>query len=182
MTAAVMVDPLQPLREYQDGECAICKRSNKPLVVDHDHETGFVRGLLCTRCNTDEGKNDFPWFKAYRAYPPAMIVGLRILYGRHRPRADRLPVQRRPIKVSGAITRAAERKQFVVFARNRRGRVWRDFTFEAYPDAVASAVNHAASVDDLGTCTELLAHCDRLLDTGEWTLAAWRRILLCTRL
>lgn len=48
-------DYLQML-EAQHGCCAICKvRLAKRVHVDHDHETGNVRGLLCERCNIGLG-------------------------------------------------------------------------------------------------------------------------------
>jgi hypothetical protein len=41
----------------QNGVCALCSQppNGRPLAVDHCHETGRIRGLLCTRCNNAIG-------------------------------------------------------------------------------------------------------------------------------
>ncbi len=48
------------LMEKQKGVCAICKALPSKrwgvLSVDHNHQTGKVRGLLCLTCNTMLGR------------------------------------------------------------------------------------------------------------------------------
>lgn len=34
-----------------EGKCQICNKHFKTLCVDHNHDTGKVRGLLCRPCN-----------------------------------------------------------------------------------------------------------------------------------
>jgi len=50
------------LLNSQDYKCAGCgvpqEELNKPLCVDHNHDTGEVRGLLCMKCNFTLGNVD----------------------------------------------------------------------------------------------------------------------------
>lgn len=48
-------EEFQTMLERQDWECAICTRLLTDPVVDHDHTTGKVRGLLCRKCNAAIG-------------------------------------------------------------------------------------------------------------------------------
>ena len=55
------MDDFAKMLDEQGGVCAICKHPSTrkchrtghpyPLVVDHDHATGKIRGLLCDKCN-----------------------------------------------------------------------------------------------------------------------------------
>lgn len=51
----ITVDYINNLTEKQNGICAIClKQPNgrwKSLNLDHNHETGTLRGMLCISCN-----------------------------------------------------------------------------------------------------------------------------------
>lgn len=69
-----------PLEDYkrqaeeQGNACAICKQPALPgrrqLAVDHDNESGLLRGLLCVNCNTGIGKfkHDVERLRAAIAY------------------------------------------------------------------------------------------------------------------
>lgn len=50
----ITVGQYEDMLLFQGQRCAICHtvRSARLLHVDHDHDTGQVRGLLCVRCNT----------------------------------------------------------------------------------------------------------------------------------
>lgn len=52
------VERYDELHDEQSGVCAICGEpcsTGSRLAVDHDHETGDVRGLMCRDCNIGLG-------------------------------------------------------------------------------------------------------------------------------
>lgn len=48
-------DQYEALVDESGGLCAICRKTMGRVCVDHDHETGRVRGLLCHNCNVGLG-------------------------------------------------------------------------------------------------------------------------------
>jgi hypothetical protein len=48
------VEEYDRLLAAQGGGCALCGSAER-LAIDHDHDTGAVRGLLCHACNTGIG-------------------------------------------------------------------------------------------------------------------------------
>ena len=55
----ISLDDYDQLWQAQRGVCAICGKTEEEngqrLTVDHNHETGEVRGLLCNSCNLGLG-------------------------------------------------------------------------------------------------------------------------------
>ncbi len=49
-------EEFKSLHEVQGGACAVCRRISKRLCIDHCHETGRIRGLLCYSCNSGLGQ------------------------------------------------------------------------------------------------------------------------------
>lgn len=49
----ITLEDYEIMYEEQNGVCAICEGTdmNRMLSVDHCHDTGRVRGLLCGTCN-----------------------------------------------------------------------------------------------------------------------------------
>lgn len=59
----IPVEDIYRAIKSQDFKCKICKSPEKDkfLAVDHCHQTGKFRGMLCQKCNTGLGQfNDDP--------------------------------------------------------------------------------------------------------------------------
>jgi hypothetical protein len=56
----ITINKYDEMLKQQNGVCKLCgsaesKRGDHRLMVDHDHVTGEVRGLLCNPCNAAIG-------------------------------------------------------------------------------------------------------------------------------
>jgi hypothetical protein len=56
----ISTEEYQALLDAQGGACAICRSTSTGartgrFCVDHDHDTGRIRGLLCDACNRGIG-------------------------------------------------------------------------------------------------------------------------------
>jgi len=54
-TFGISIEEFARMAGAQGNACAICRRTDAKLMVDHDHGTGGVRGLLCYSCNVALG-------------------------------------------------------------------------------------------------------------------------------
>lgn len=53
------IDEYNLLLERQNHKCAICQKekteSDRTFCVDHNHDNGIIRGILCRNCNSGIG-------------------------------------------------------------------------------------------------------------------------------
>lgn len=50
------IETYEQMLAKQNGKCGLCEKHMKQPCVDHDHDTGRVRGLLCHKCNLTLGQ------------------------------------------------------------------------------------------------------------------------------
>lgn len=82
--------------EAQNGRCAICCSfpvKGKRLAIDHDHDSGAVRGLLCDLCNIGIG--------AFSDSPQRMVIAAAYVKNGGTPHT---PLHRRDQAETGMIT------------------------------------------------------------------------------
>jgi hypothetical protein len=72
------VEDYEAMLKYQGGVCCVCRQpeptKGRRLSVDHNHTTGLIRGLLCSRCNPILGKIE----NAFKRYALGKAFGLDV--------------------------------------------------------------------------------------------------------
>lgn len=105
------------LYDKQKGICPLCETKMPSLVnacLDHDHDTGLIRSVLCRNCNGIEGKIKNLVRRARRGMEYEQYLGRIILYWMHH-KTDRTGLYHPTHKTADEKREARNRK-----ARERR--------------------------------------------------------------
>lgn len=74
------------LYDQQQGICPLCETKMNKLedaCLDHDHDSGLIRGVLCRNCNGIEGKIKNLVVRARRGMEFTNYLGKIIMYWMH---------------------------------------------------------------------------------------------------
>lgn len=74
------------LYDKQEGICPLCETKMQNLsdaCLDHDHDSGLIRGVLCRHCNGIEGKIKNLVTRARRGMAFENYLGKIIMYWMH---------------------------------------------------------------------------------------------------
>lgn len=87
-TYGISAEEYWEIHYFQGGVCALCRRATgkvRKLAVDHDHQTGKIRGVLCKTCNAKilgHARDEVEFFQRcidYLNHPPAFsVIGHRV--------------------------------------------------------------------------------------------------------
>lgn len=108
-------DLIHELWELQGEQCGICGLSTRSLVVDHDHGSRLIRGLLCNQCNVDEGRHgdcenrDGCPICTWRRHPAVTWLGYSIAYSDDNTLAEWVPGFTSAVELV-AVRRAEDRR------------------------------------------------------------------------
>ncbi len=72
----ITIEIFDKILKEQEGKCAICKvnfeKENKKSCIDHSHETGEIRGILCKVCNLQLGHIEIQRIKNFTFFNEAI--------------------------------------------------------------------------------------------------------------
>jgi hypothetical protein len=85
-------DQINEKLRQQDGKCDICKKplTYKETRVDHDHNTGNLRGILCAHCN---------WLLGHAKDNKKILQSAIEYLDKHKNNPVQWPQYKKPIKI-----------------------------------------------------------------------------------
>lgn len=109
----ISLQTYEALLAHQNGVCALCESSPETskggvLTVDHNHQNGAIRGLLCTKCNLMLAMYELCTVEKVDEYLTSRAGGV-VLNNEHRGRA---------LPSSGVRGVTIDGNQFAVRIRN----------------------------------------------------------------